>query len=127
MNERSVLMVDADPGMQRHLSGLLNDPGLPGAPQFPVGGDEIGGDTPEPAEAHPRSLKEIGRAAARAAEREAIAEALEETGWNRVRAARLLKISYRALLYKIKDAGLGQDKPSSRSRKRSDLGTPLNG
>jgi len=106
---------------------LLNDPGLSGAPQFPVGGDEIGGDSPESAEAHPRSLKEIGRAAARAAEREAIAEALEETGWNRVRAARLLRISYRALLYKIKDAGLGQDKPSLRSRKKSDLGTPLNG
>jgi two-component system response regulator AtoC len=48
-------------------------------------------------------LKEIARAAARAAEREAIAQALEETGWNRLRAARLLKCSYRALLYKIKD------------------------
>lgn len=121
------------PGNVRELENfvkrmiLLNDPGLPGAPQFPVGGDEIGGDTPEPAEAHPRSLKEIGRAAARAAEREAIAKALEQTGWNRVRAARLLRISYRALLYKIKDAGLGRDKPSSRFRKPSDLGTPLNG
>jgi DNA-binding NtrC family response regulator len=49
------------------------------------------------------SLKEIARAAARAAEREAIAEVLEYTGWNRLRAARLLQCSYRALLYKIKD------------------------
>ena len=48
-------------------------------------------------------LKEIARAAARAAEREAIARVLEETNWNRLRAARLLKCSYRALLYKIKD------------------------
>ena len=53
-------------------------------------------------------LKEVARAAARAAEREAIARILEETGWNRVRAAKILKISYRALLYKIKDVGLGQ-------------------
>ena len=52
------------------------------------------------------SLKEIARAAARAAEREAIARVLKETRWNRVRAAELLGISYRALLYKIKDVGL---------------------
>src|SRR5262249_15493189 len=53
-------------------------------------------------------LKEVARAAARAAEREAIARVLEQTGWNRVRAAKLLKISYRALLYKIKEVGLGR-------------------
>jgi two-component system response regulator AtoC len=32
----------------------------------------------------------------------AISEALEETGWNRKRAAKLLSISYRGLLYKIR-------------------------
>jgi two-component system response regulator AtoC len=53
-------------------------------------------------------LKEVARTAARAAEREAIARVLEQTGWNRVRAAKLLKISYRALLYKIKEVGLGR-------------------
>jgi len=31
---------------------------------------------------------------------------LAETRWNRVKAAKLLKISYRALLYKIKQVGL---------------------
>ncbi len=50
----------------------------------------------------------MARAAARAAEREAIARVLEQTGWNRVRAAKLLRISYRALLYKIKDVGLSR-------------------
>jgi two-component system response regulator AtoC len=55
------------------------------------------------------SLKEMARAAARAAEREAIARVLKETRWNRVRAAELLGISYRALLYKIKDVGLGAE------------------
>ena len=35
------------------------------------------------------------------AERNAIATALEKTGWNRKAAARLLKVSYRTLLYKI--------------------------
>jgi two-component system response regulator AtoC len=52
------------------------------------------------------SLKDISRRAAQVAEREAILHALEQTQWNRVRAAKLLEISYRALLYKIKDAGL---------------------
>jgi DNA-binding NtrC family response regulator len=31
----------------------------------------------------------------------AVTQALEQTGWNRKRAAQLLKISYRGLLYKI--------------------------
>ena len=52
------------------------------------------------------SLKRISREAAQAAERTAILKALEETQWNRLRAAKLLSISYRSLLYKIKDAGL---------------------
>ncbi len=52
------------------------------------------------------SLKEISRKACLAAERDAIGRALEQTGWNRVRAAKALKISYRALLYKMKQSGL---------------------
>ncbi len=56
------------------------------------------------------SLKDISRKAALAAERQAILDALEQTRWNRMRAAKLLKISYRALLYKIKDAGLEQER-----------------
>ena len=61
------------------------------------------------------SLKEIGRRASQAAEREAIGKTLEQTGWNRVRAARALRISYRALLYKIKQAGLDGERLSARS------------
>ena len=38
----------------------------------------------------------------------AILQTLEQTHWNRLRAAKLLNISYRALLYKIKDSGIGQ-------------------
>jgi DNA-binding NtrC family response regulator len=51
-------------------------------------------------------LKEIARKAAQRAERDEILKMLEQTRWNRVRAAKLLNISYRALLYKMKDAGL---------------------
>ena len=52
------------------------------------------------------SLKHIARQAAHAAERDVILQVLEQTHWNRVRASKLLEISYRALLYKIRDLGL---------------------
>jgi two-component system, NtrC family, response regulator AtoC len=48
------------------------------------------------------SLLEIGRKAAMEAEREAIERALNETRWNRRQAAKILKVSYKALLNKIK-------------------------
>jgi two-component system response regulator AtoC len=51
-------------------------------------------------------LKVIARRAARDAERVVIAETLERVHWNRAKAARLLQISYKALLYKIVDCGL---------------------
>ena len=59
------------------------------------------------------SLKDIARKAAQIAEKEAILQALEQTQWNRVRAAKLLDISYRALLYKIKDSGLDRERRSA--------------
>lgn len=52
------------------------------------------------------TLKEIGRNAARQAERKAILAILEATQWNKSKAARMLKISYKALLYKVKDCGI---------------------
>jgi two-component system response regulator AtoC len=52
------------------------------------------------------SLKEVYRDATAKAESETILKALHLTNWNRRRAAKLLHISYKALLYKIKDNGL---------------------
>ena len=48
------------------------------------------------------SLLEIGRRAAMSAEREAIERVLTQTRWNRRQAAKILKISYKALLNKLK-------------------------
>ena len=59
-----------------------------------------------PAEVGSCSLKDISRTAAREAERELIAKMLERTHWNRKETAEILGISYKALLYKIKDNGL---------------------
>jgi len=47
-------------------------------------------------------LKQMVKSLKNSAEMEAIANALEESGWNRKRAASVLNISYKALLYKIR-------------------------
>jgi two-component system, NtrC family, response regulator AtoC len=51
------------------------------------------------------SLKQAARAASRDAEKELILRALTHTRWNRKRAAQELQISYKSLLYKLKQIG----------------------
>jgi two-component system response regulator AtoC len=51
------------------------------------------------------SLKDAARAASRQVEREIILQVLAKTRWNRRRAAQQLQISYKALLYKLKQIG----------------------
>ncbi len=53
-----------------------------------------------------RNLKCLVRSLKVEAEIQAITKALAETNWNRKRAARLLNISYRGLLYKIRQHGI---------------------
>ena len=54
----------------------------------------------------PAGLKSLVRNLKGETEINAIRTALEHTGWNRTKAALLLDISYRSLLYKIRDYGL---------------------
>ncbi len=72
-------------------------PVLPGAP---------------PVESEP-SLKEVARRAAMLAERECILGALKRTGWNKRKAALRLRISYKALLYKIKECGIADPRDTA--------------
>jgi two-component system response regulator AtoC len=62
----------------------------------------------------PISLKKITREAVRELEGKVILKVLQANHWNRKKAARALNISYRALLYKIRDAGL----PANRAPRR---------
>jgi len=68
---------------------------LENSPNSPVSPNAV----PEPGRP---DLKQIVRSLKNGAEMEAIAEALEENAWNRKRAAIALNISYKALLYKIR-------------------------
>jgi two-component system, NtrC family, response regulator AtoC len=72
----------------------------------------------------PISLKKVTRQAVRELERKIILKVLQQHHWNRKQAARTLNISYRALLYKIRDAGL----PSNRAlRQRQEENAKANG
>jgi two-component system response regulator AtoC len=76
-------------------------PASPGVPP-----QSANGSAPGPPATLNGSLKDIGRQAAREAERELIFRTLQQTRWNRREAAEMLGISYKALLYKIKEAEL---------------------
>jgi two-component system, NtrC family, response regulator AtoC len=97
------------PGNVRELENtikrmiVLGDPRLDAPARQTANGEY---EAAPASKAAPGSLRDISRKAALAAERNAILKALDETRWNRVRAAKLLNISYRSLLYKIKDADL---------------------
>ncbi len=60
-------------------------------------------------------LKHIAQQATRQKEQEVILEVLQANHWNRRKTAEALKISYRALLYKVREAGL----PAKRSKQKS--------
>jgi DNA-binding NtrC family response regulator len=51
-------------------------------------------------------LKELAKEAVRAREKSFILDALRANKWNRRKTAEALKISYRTLIYKIRDSGL---------------------
>jgi two-component system response regulator AtoC len=56
-------------------------------------------------------LKEVKKKAILEAEGKLISEVLRETAWNRKQAAKALQISYKALLYKMKELNLRRDNP----------------
>jgi len=95
--------------VKRHL--LMGEDGAaPGAPeqdgiaaedlrQLP--GNNISSTEASPNDGSTSGLKSLLQSVKGETERNAISTALEQTRWNRKAAARLLKVSYRTLLYKI--------------------------
>jgi transcriptional regulator with PAS, ATPase and Fis domain len=64
-------------------------------------------------------LKEVGKRAAENAEKEIIQKTLHETHWNRRETAKLLCVSYKALLYKIQKYHLDESKRHQGSEERT--------
>jgi len=72
------------------------------------GGQRADGGNKTGTDSSSGGLKSLSRSAKDEAEATAITQALEQTNWNRKQAAALLKISYKALLYKIRQYGIAE-------------------
>jgi DNA-binding NtrC family response regulator len=111
------------PGNLRELSNfikrylVLGDETLAASelkPRPDGGGAAVDEDVPRSSGNSSGGLKSVSRNAKDEAEAEAISRALEQTNWNRKQAAALLKISYKALLYKIRQYGIAQSRSTHR-------------
>jgi len=96
------------PGNIRELENVIKKIVALGDEQLALA--DLHARVPEARQARPSangnySLKVAARAASREAERELIMKALTRTRWNRKRAAQELQISYKSLLYKLKQIG----------------------
>ncbi|HEY7825638.1 MAG TPA: helix-turn-helix domain-containing protein, partial [Candidatus Acidoferrales bacterium] len=69
-------------------------------------------------------LKHISQQVTRRMEHDVILKVLQANHWNRRKTAEILKISYRALLYKVRQAGLPPKRPG---RKIGPAGGALDG
>jgi len=95
--------------LKRYL--ILGDEDLAAAelqPRHDGNGGGAHGDSASRGSESSGGLKSLARTAKDEAEGEAIRQALEQTNWNRKQAAGLLQISYKALLYKIRQYGIAE-------------------
>jgi DNA-binding NtrC family response regulator len=100
-----LLMDHSWPGNIRELENIIKNIVALGDEQLAVSGlgpAPVRASRASRADVHIRPLKVAARAASREAERDLILKALERTHWNRKRAAQELQISYKSLLYKLK-------------------------
>src|SRR5215217_377598 len=106
MPSRSVSPTTAAAHTQAHAAAVMEPMNsvIP-APRY-INPFDVPQPPPPPPPAGEPSLKDIGKRAAMLAEREAILAMLQRTAWNKRRAAGKLRISYKALLYKIKECGI---------------------
>jgi two-component system response regulator AtoC len=97
---KRIVVLENEASILEELRAPRSSPPRPSVIQSIVD-SETGGISP---------LKEVGRRAAMEAERETIQRVLFQTNWNRKKASRILNISYKTLLQKIKESGLAEDR-----------------
>jgi two-component system, NtrC family, response regulator AtoC len=101
------------PGNVRELENLVRRYTILGSEEA-IASDLLGEGRVRISDSH--SLKSLTRDAVRNFERTIILDVLYANHWNRKKAARILKISYRALFYKIKNAGVPSKRLASSSK-----------
>jgi two-component system response regulator AtoC len=99
---REILLTYDWPGNVREVENVMKRLVL-------VGESAVQDDLMVPRGVPEDSLKDVSRNAVKTLERTRILQALEETHWNRRRAASALRISYRSLLYKLKEIDAGSE------------------
>jgi two-component system response regulator AtoC len=104
------------PGNIRELSNLIERYAILGSEES-VSNELLGAATSDEGEVEiqssgPMPLKTVTRQTVQRLEKKIILRTLIAHRWNRKRAAKDLKISYRALLYKIRQAGLPSRRPA---------------
>ena len=108
--KRLMILGNGEDSLEDMLMGLpprTRGSGLPTSPDQPKSSmDILGFDINRPPDLSSLSLKKIKKKAMDHVEREVIAYVLEKTGWNRSKATKVLNISYKTLLYKIRDLGI---------------------
>src|SRR6478736_3664722 len=92
--------------LKRYL--ILGDESLAVSELLPRNDGSGGSFSDSPKANDPGGLKSLARSAKDEAEALAITKALEQTNWNRKQAAAILQISYKALLYKIRQYGIAE-------------------
>jgi len=108
--KRLMILGNGEENLDDMLMGNFNHARAAGAPKSAIHPatpmDILGFDSSAPPDLSSLSLKKIKKKAMDRVEKEVIAYVLDKTGWNRSKATKILKISYKTLLYKIKDLGI---------------------
>ena len=108
--KRFMILGSSEDNLDDMLIGNENRPQAAGLPtsagQLLSSAELLGFDSNDPPDLSSLSLKKIKKKAIVRVEKEIISYVLEKTGWNRSKATKILNISYKTLLYKIKNLGI---------------------
>jgi two-component system, NtrC family, response regulator AtoC len=108
--KRFMILGSSEDSLDDMLIGSETRPQIADTPasagQFLSHADLLEFDINDPPDLSTLSLKKIKKEAIVRVEKEIISYVLEKTGWNRSKATKILNISYKTLLYKIKNLGI---------------------
>jgi two-component system response regulator AtoC len=102
---KRMVVLGNEPALLEEITHRIGLNGPSAEAESPFDLESLGGDL---ADGKGVDLKAIAKRAAQIAEKRVIERVLDQTRWNRKEAAERLQISYKALLYKMKENGLSE-------------------